>query len=60
MPPFVSALLALFVVYFLGVTWQMRRAMRAPQGAARLREARLLLLVVTAGVPLAVAFIFAI
>jgi hypothetical protein len=58
-PPLVAALLALFVVYFLGVTWQMRRAMRAPQGDPRLREARLLLLLVTAGVPLAIALVFA-
>lgn len=59
MSPLVSALLALFVVYSLGVTWQMRRAVRAPQGAARLREARRLLLLVTAGVPLAVALALA-
>lgn len=59
MSPLVGVLLALFVAYFLGVTWQMRRAVRAPAGVARLREARLLLLVVTAGVPLAVALVFA-
>lgn len=58
MSPLVGALLVLFVVYFLGVTWQMRRAGRA-QGAARLHEARVLLVVVTAGVPLAVALAFA-
>lgn len=58
MSPLVSALLALFVAYFIGVTWQMRRAVRAPEGAPRLREARMLLLVVTAGVPLAVALLF--
>ncbi len=59
MSPLVAALLALFVAYFLGVTWQMRRAVRAPAGLARLREARRLLLLVSAGVPLALALIFA-
>jgi hypothetical protein len=37
----------------------MRRAVRAEVGAPRLREAKVLLLVVTAGVPLAVALVFA-
>jgi hypothetical protein len=59
MSSLVGALLALFVAYFLAVTWLMGRAVRAPQGAARLREARLLLLVVSAGIPLALALIFA-
>jgi len=59
MTPLVGALLALFVAYFLVVTWLMRRALRAPQGPARLRKARVLLLVVSAGIPLAVALIFA-
>lgn len=59
MSPLVGALLVLFVAYVIGVTWQMRRAVRAEVGAARLREAKLLLLVVTAGVPLAVALVFA-
>jgi hypothetical protein len=59
MSPLVGALLALFVAYFIGVTWQMRRAVGAPEGSARLREARMLLLVVTAGLPLALALVFA-
>lgn len=58
MSPAVAALLALLAAYFLGVTWQMRRAIRAPEGAPRLREAVRLLVLVTAGVPLAVALIF--
>jgi hypothetical protein len=59
MSPLVGALLVLFAAYFVVVTWLMWRALRAPQGTARLREARLLLLVVSAGFPLAVALIFA-
>ena len=42
----------LFAVYALAVTWQMRRALAAPPSEARLREARRLLLLVSAGVPL--------
>ena len=59
MSPMVGVLLALFAAYFVVVTWLMRRAVRAPQGPARLREARLLLLVVSAGIPLALALIVA-
>ncbi len=59
MTPLLAALLALFAGYFLGVTWQMRRALRAPQGALRLREATRLLALVTLGVPLVVALVFA-
>lgn len=51
------ALLVLFAAYVLLVTWQMRRAVRAPQGPVRLREARRLLVLVTAGAPLAIAFL---
>jgi hypothetical protein len=58
MSPLVIALLALLGAYFLGVTWQMRRALRAA-GDERLRQAKLLLFVVTAGVPLAVALVLA-
>lgn len=57
MSPLLAVLVALLATYFLGVTWQMRRALRAPEGAPRLREAVRLLVVVTAGVPLAVALI---
>ena len=45
-------LVAAFVVYFFLVTWQMRRAVRTTEPAARLREARKLLLLVSIGVPL--------
>jgi len=55
--PALVAVLALFVVYALGVTWQMRRAVRAPEGPPRLHEAKRLLGLVTLGVPLAVALI---
>lgn len=54
----VPTLIVLFVVYALGVTWQMRRALSAPGGPARQREAVRLLLAVTLGVPLALAFVF--
>ena len=53
----IAALSALFAAYVLLVTWQMRRAVRTPEGVARLREARRLLLLVSLGVPLLVAFI---
>ena len=51
-------LIALFVVYALAITWQMRRALSAAEGAAKQREAVRLLFAVTLGVPLALAFIF--
>lgn len=50
-------LLAVFALYFLAVTWQMRRALAAPDIAARTSEARRLLIVVSLGVPLIGAFI---
>lgn len=53
----VAVLVALFAGYVLGVTWQMRRAVRAPEGLERLAEARRLLVFVSLGVPLLVAFI---
>ncbi len=52
------ALLALLGAYVLGVTWQMRRALQAPEGAPRLREATRLLGMVTLGVPLVIALVF--
>ncbi len=55
----VPLLLALLAAYAVAVTWQMRRAVRTVEPAARLREARLLLLVVACGVPLACALILA-
>ena len=51
------ALVLLFLLYVALVSWQMRRALQAPEPRARLVEARRLLLLVTLGVPLAVAFI---
>lgn len=45
-------IIAAFVAYFFLVTWQMRRAVRTTEPATRLREARRLLLLVSAGVPL--------
>lgn len=53
----IPLLLALLAAYAVVVTWQMRRAVRTSEPAARLREARRLLLVVACGVPLAGALI---
>ena len=50
-------LLALFAVYVLAVTWQMRRAVATSDPSLRQREARRLLFVVSAGVPLLGALI---
>jgi len=50
-------LVALFAVYVLAVTWQMRRALATSDVAGRQREARRLLYVVSAGVPLVGALI---
>lgn len=52
------AVLALFVAYAAAVTWQMRRAVRATDSARRNREAVRLLLLVSAGAPLAAVLIF--
>ncbi len=49
--------LALFAAYAVAVTWQMRRAVRASEPARRQREAVRLLLLVSAGVPLAAVLI---
>ncbi len=48
----------LFAVYCVLVTWQMRRAVRSREPQTRLREARRLLLLVSLGLPLAMAFIY--
>lgn len=50
-------LVALFLVYVVVVTWQMRRAVAVSEPAARQREARRLLFAVSAGVPLLGAFV---
>ncbi|MDA1003097.1 MAG: hypothetical protein O3B31_07080 [Chloroflexi bacterium] len=52
-------LIALFAVYVLATLWQGRRTVAATEPAARLGEARRLLILVSLGVPLAVAFILA-
>ena len=48
---------ALFVLYAVAVTWQMRRALAQAEGAPRLREARRLLILVSLGVPLVAVLI---
>lgn len=52
-------LIALFAVYVLATLWQGRRTVAATEQGVRLREARRLLILVSLGVPLAVAFILA-
>jgi len=52
-----GVLIVLFVAYVLAVTWEMRAAIRAPEGLARLQAAKRLLGVVSLGVPLLAAFI---
>lgn len=52
-------LIALFALYVLATLWQGRSTVAATEPAQRLREARRLLIVVSLGVPLAVAFILA-
>ena len=50
-------LIALFALYVLLTLWQMRRALATHDPHARLTEARRLLLLVSAGVPLLVVLI---
>lgn len=57
MSPTLVTLITTFVLYSLVVAWQMRRAFRSIEPQARLREAKRLLLLVSLGVPIAVAFI---
>lgn len=57
MSPLTAGLIALFALYMVLVSWQMRRALAAREPRARLAEARRLLLLATLGVPLAPAFI---
>ena len=52
-----AGVVALLVVYAAAVTWQMRRALATSEPGARLREARRLLLLVSAGVPLVAVLI---
>ncbi len=53
----VSSVVALLAVYAASVTWQMRRALAISEPRARLREARRLLLLVSAGAPLVAVLI---
>ena len=53
----IQALVALFALYVLLTLWQMRRALATREPQARLREARRLLLLVSAGVPILVVLI---
>lgn len=53
-----AVLIALFALYVAASAWQGRRALAATAPAARLREARRLVVVVSLGVPLALALIF--
>ncbi len=52
-------LIVLFVVYVLATLWMGRRALAANEPAERLNRARAFLVVVSLGVPLAVALILA-
>ena len=52
-------IITIFVIYFFLVTWQMRRAVRTTEPAPRLQEAKRLLVLVSAGVPLLAALIVA-
>ena len=51
------ALVGLFLLYVVLVSWQMRRALAAAEPRSRLVEAKRLMVMVTLGVPLAVTFI---
>jgi hypothetical protein len=55
--PLTAGLIALFALYTVLVSWQMRRASAAREPRTRLTEARRLLLLATLGVPLVPAFI---
>ena len=57
MTPSIIVVLVLFAAYAVAVTWQMRRAVAASEPADRLRQARWLLMIVSAGIPLAVVLI---
>ncbi|MGE3960823.1 MAG: hypothetical protein AB7F65_03990 [Dehalococcoidia bacterium] len=55
----IPTLVVLFVLYVLLTSWQMRRALATKEPEARFREAKRLLWSTTLGVPLLIAFIFA-
>lgn len=56
----IPALVVLFALYVLLTAWQMRRALAALDPEKKLVEAKRLLWSTTLGIPLLVAFIFAI
>lgn len=56
----IPGLIILFALYVVLTAWQMRRAIRSQDPAVRLNEAKKLLWLSFLGVPLLVAFIFAI
>lgn len=56
----IPGLIVLFVLYVVVTAWQMRRALATKEPEARLNEAKRLLWLSVLGVPLLVAFIFAI
>lgn len=56
----IPALIVLFALYVAVTAWQMRRAMTSQDPERRLAEAKRLLFTSALGVPLLVAFIFAI
>jgi len=56
----IPGLIVLFALYVVLTAWQMRRAIRSQDPAVRLNEAKKLLWLSFLGVPLLVAFIFAI
>ncbi len=56
----IPTLVVLFVLYVMLTAWQMRRALAARDPETRLTEAKRLLWSTTLGIPLLVAFIFAI
>lgn len=53
----VPLLIVLLIAYTIAVVWQARRAVAAVEEPARLREARRLLWIVSAGAPLAAVLI---
>ena len=56
----IPGLIGLFVLYVGLTSWQMRRALAAQDPEVKLKEAKRLLWSTTLGIPLLVAFIFAI
>ena len=55
----IPGLIVLFALYVIVTAWQMRRALATQEPVAKLAEAKRLLFTSALGVPLLVAFIFA-